>query len=237
MCVLEKCALAVIGVLTVGVPTVAGQTSVAPADKWVQFRGTSELTGVSEAAVPSELRLLWTFEVADSIDSSAAIVDGVVYVGTYTGELIAVDLETGMLRWRYQASEEMGIGESSPAVSGGLAYVGDLAGMLHAVDTSTGKVAWTYQTEGEIKSSPVISGDTVLIGSYDGHLYGLDAHTGELMWKHETLNYVHATPAVVDGVAYFGGCDEMFRGVRIADGEEVFSVPGRCLYSGIASDQ
>jgi len=43
------------------------------------------------------------------------------------------------------------------------------------------------------------------------------------VWKVETLNYVHATPAVVDGVAYFGGCDAMFRGIRVSNGEEVFS--------------
>jgi len=48
---------------------------------------------------------------------------------------------------------------------------------------------------------------------------------GALAWKYETLNYVHATPAVVDGVAYFGGCDEVFRGVRVSDGEEVLSTP------------
>ena len=35
---------------------------------------------------------------------------------------------------------------------------------------------------------------------------------------------MHATPSVADGIAYFGGCDEMFRGVRIADGEEIFSL-------------
>ena len=46
-----------------------------------------------------------------------------------------------------------------------------------------------------------------------------------MVWKHETLNYVHATPAVVDGVAYFGGCDEVFRGVRVSDGEEVLNLP------------
>ena len=53
------------------------------------------------------------------MDSSPAIVDGVVYVGTAAGELVALALTDGALRWRYKAGES--IGESSPAVAGGLA--------------------------------------------------------------------------------------------------------------------
>ena len=144
------------GVITFGVLTfvstiVAGQPQTAHSDRWSQFRGTPELTGVSETTLPNDLQLLWTFEAGESIDSSAAISDGTVYVGTYSGDLVAVDLETGTLRWKYQASEEMGIGESSPAVGRGVVYVGDLAGMLHAVDATTWESLWTYQTEGEIK--------------------------------------------------------------------------------------
>ena len=94
------------GVLTLG--TAAAQTTNAPPNEWAQFRGTPGLSGTSDASVPETLELLWTFEAGESIDSSAAIVDGVVYVGTYSGELVAVDLETGTERWRYLASEDMG---------------------------------------------------------------------------------------------------------------------------------
>ena len=39
--------------------------------------------------------MLWTYEAGDAIESSAAIVDGVVYVGSQTGELHAVNLADG----------------------------------------------------------------------------------------------------------------------------------------------
>ena len=219
-----KLLFVVSSVLVVGTSTAAGQPPAAQPDQWPQFRGTRELTGVSAATVPSDLKLLWTLEAGDSIDSSAAIFEGTVYVGTYTGELIAVDLDTGTLEWTYLASEVMGIGESSPAVGDGLVYIGDLGGVLHAVDRTTGQMVWTYQTDGEIKSSPVVTGNTILVGSYDGYLYALDAKNGDLLWNLETGNYVHATPAIFDGVAYFGGCDEIFRGVRVTDGKEIVSM-------------
>ena len=45
-----------------------------PADNWSQFRGNPRLTGVSDSKVPADLKLLWTYEAGDSIESSAAIV-------------------------------------------------------------------------------------------------------------------------------------------------------------------
>ena len=155
----------------------------------------------SAAAMPATLKLLWTYDAGDAIESSAAIADGVVYVGSRTGELHAVNLADGSVKWKYKASAD-GIGESSPAVAGGLVYVGDLSGVVHAVDVATGKAAWTFKTGGEVKSSPVVAGDRVLIGSYDSNLYALGAKDGKVLWKVQTEGYVHATPAVVDGVAY-----------------------------------
>ena len=146
--------------------------TTAPADAWPQFRGNPSLTGVSDTTLPAELTLLWTYEADEAIDSSAAIADGIVYVGTYAGSLIALDLATGDERWTYTTGD-LGIGESSPAVAGDLVFIGDLGGVFHAVDTETGTARWTFETLGEIKSSPVIIDDRVLIGSYDGYLYGL----------------------------------------------------------------
>src|SRR5205807_3968037 len=54
---------------------------------WPQFRGNHALTGVATSALPDTLKLLWTYEAGESIESSAAIVNGVVYVGSTNGNL------------------------------------------------------------------------------------------------------------------------------------------------------
>jgi outer membrane protein assembly factor BamB len=192
-------------------------------DAWPQFRGNPLLTGVSKTDVPKNIRLLWTYEAGEAIESSAAIADGTVFVGTQKGELIALDLGNGSVRWKYNAAQE-GIGESSPCVSNGVVYVGDLSGVLHAVSARDGRRLWTFKTGGEIKSSPVIVGDRVLIGSYDQHLYCLTAARGELVWKLRTNGPVHSTGGVASGLIFVAGCDEIFRGVRIADGREAFTL-------------
>ncbi len=165
------------------------------ADAWPQFRGNFNNTGVSPSAPPAELKMLWTFDAGDIIESSAAIAGGVVFVGTGKSELIAVDLQSGKLKWSYKTTEA--VTESSPAVSGGLVYIGDQAGVFHAVNANTGTGAWSFKTEGEIKSSPVIVGDRALIGSYDGALYCFNARDGKKLWNFKTENYVHCTPSVV----------------------------------------
>src|SRR5438094_284375 len=192
---------------------------VTKADAWPQFRGDPAHTGISSSVLPAALKLLWTYDAGEAIESSAAIVDGTVFVGSGSGDLIALNLQTGSVRWKYHAAE---IGESSPTVANGIVYIGDLSGVLHAVDVQTGKALWTFKTQGEIRSSPIVVADKVLIGSYDRYLYGLSARNGTLAWKVEFQGYVHATPAVANGIVYLGGCDETFRGIRASDGKEMF---------------
>src|ERR1700691_1512367 len=154
------------------------------ADDWPQFRGNPSLTGIATSAVPKTLKLLWTFEAGDSIESSAAIVDGTVYVGSQTAELIAVNLADGKLKWKYKVTD--GIGESSPAVGDGIVVVGDLSGVVHGVSAKDGKGIWTFAASSEVKASPVIVDGKVIIGSYDGNLYALGLKDGKVAWQFRT---------------------------------------------------
>jgi len=200
--------------------TVAAQNT--PASNWSQFRGNHSLTGVSDSNVPETLRHLWTFEAGESIESSAAIVGGTVFVGSQKGELVSLNLENGAVYWKFPTGAP--IGESSPAYSAGVVYIGNLDGWLNALNASDGKKLWAFKTGSEIKSSPVVVGDRVLIGSYDQYLYCLSTRNGAVLWKVKTDGPVHATPSISGGTAFIAGCDEVFRAIRIADGKEIFSV-------------
>ena len=68
----------------------------------------ANLTGVSASTPPATLKVLWTYDTKDVIDSSAAIVDGVVYVGGGNGDLLALDLASGKLRWKYTTGNLIG---------------------------------------------------------------------------------------------------------------------------------
>src|SRR3954462_6802674 len=103
---------------------------------WPQFRGDARLGGVAAADLPATLSLKWTYEAGETIESSTAIVDGVVYAGAGDGNLLAPPRATSKLR-RTSAPGTL-LGEPSPAVAGGLVYVGDLSGVSHAVNVKDG---------------------------------------------------------------------------------------------------
>ena len=192
---------------------------------WVSFRGNPQLTGVADSELSDNPQLLWTFQAADMIESTAAVVDGTVYIGALDGILYAIDAETGKKRWTYQTNSSI---KASPAINDGVVYFGDGDGVFHAVDINTHEMKWQFQTEGEIISSANFAGDRVLFGSYDGFLYCLNRENGELVWKFETEGYVHGTPGVwtepesgsgdAKNFAIVTGCDSYLRVINIDDG-------------------
>jgi outer membrane protein assembly factor BamB len=48
--------------------------------------------------------LRWSYQAKESIDSSAAIVDDTVYVGSRDNSLYAIDVATGKVRWQYKTA-------------------------------------------------------------------------------------------------------------------------------------
>jgi eukaryotic-like serine/threonine-protein kinase len=192
-------------------------------DDWPMFRGSSALTGITSVKLPQPLKLRWSFQAKDSIESSAAIVDGTVYVGSMDSSLYAINLATGKLNWRYATSGA--VEESSPCVCNGMVFVGDLNGVMHAVDAVTGKARWSYKAEGEIKSSSNCAENRIYFGSYDQNLYCVSAATGTLIWKYATDGPVHCTPSIDKGRVYISGCDETFRAIDTASGKQIFSIP------------
>ena len=117
---------------------VARPWAVQSSQAWPQFRGDARLTGVA-TELPATLSLKWTYEGGESFESSPAIADGVVYAGAGNGDLLAIDLQSGKLRWKYPTGNLLG--ESSPAVGGGLVYIGDLSGIVPAANIKDGSPA------------------------------------------------------------------------------------------------
>ena len=105
------------------------------ANAWPSFRGNPQLTGVAASKLDPELKVRWKVDVKEPVTSTAAIVDGVVYIGADDFNLYAINLADGSVRWKYAAKEAI---RSSPMVAGGIVYFGDQEGTFHAVHTVSG---------------------------------------------------------------------------------------------------
>lgn len=191
--------------------------TTAAADTWNTFRGNPQLTGVASSNLVPPLTLLWAYSTQDAIESTAAICEGRVYVGSLDGQFYALDLHTGALVWQYQADGEI---KSSPTVADSTVYFGDEAGTFHAVATQSGRRRWTFAADAGITSSANHADGRLYFGSYDQHLYCLDAAAGTLIWKIATEGYIHSTPVLYENRVAVAGCDGYLRLLDRADGTQ-----------------
>ncbi|UCD28507.1 MAG: PQQ-binding-like beta-propeller repeat protein, partial [Planctomycetota bacterium] len=191
------------------------------AANWPMFRGNPQLTGVAKTTLPKKLQLRWKFEAPAEVESSAAIIDGMVYIGCHDGFLYALNLATGTVKWKYEATESI---RSSPCVVGNNVFFGDSGGVFHAVKIRDGSGKWTFQTDGEIISSTNYMEGKLLFGSYDGYLYCVAAGDGKLIWKTETEGRIHGTPGIAGDKVLVAGCDEDLHVFRLNDGANIGTV-------------
>jgi outer membrane protein assembly factor BamB len=196
---------------------------------WPQFRegllhrGQNRYENVLSPSTTS-IGKAWTFHLgsgdATYPASSPALVNGVVYVGSFDDHLYALDAATGAKRWSFRTGASI---RSSPAVANGVVYVGSEDGRLYALDDATGTQRWSFQSGTSVGSSPTVAHGTVYIGFGDHNVYALDAATGAMRWSFRTGNYVFSSPAVANGVVYVGSSDDHVYALDAATGVEKWS--------------
>ena len=178
---------------------------------------------------------LWRFETKGAVDSSPAISNGVVYVGSQDGNLYAIDAVTGTEKWRFKTGDKV---FSPPAVSNGVVYVGSWDKNLYAIDAVTGTEKWRFKTGNYVSSSPAVSNGVVYVGSMDTNLYAIDAVTGTEKWQFTTGGCVISSPAVSNGIVYAGSYDGNLYAIDAVSGTKKwqFTTGGRVSSSPAVSN-
>ncbi len=186
------------------------------AGSWPQIGGGPAHTGRQDAPIAPPLQSLWTRAVGGSIAlGSPVVADGVVVVsvadraGGNRGGLVALELATGVERWRYTTPYPT---SNAPAIESGIVVVGLGNGELHAVDLADGAPRWIFDAadglpmlESSLWAAPTIA-DGVVYVALQGAFTAIDLATGDEVWRHDrTNNYPWlgslAAVAIADGTA------------------------------------
>jgi outer membrane protein assembly factor BamB len=102
-----------------------------------------------------QLKKLWAFRTGGVIAASAAIVGGVVYVGSWDGYEYALDARTGAMKWKTFLGIDDALPDCDPPILGvssgaevqnGVVYVGGGDGYWYALDAKGGKILWKIFT-------------------------------------------------------------------------------------------
>ncbi len=154
--------------------------------------------------------------IADPFDvflSSPVVAEGAVYFGSGDGNLYAVDVASGELRWKFQTGDVV---HASPAYANGVLYFGSWDSYFYAVEAATGKEKWRFHggedpvlhNQVGFQSSPAVANGVVYTGCRDAQLHALDAATGKEKWHFDNaLSWVISSPAVSDAKVFFATSD------------------------------
>jgi outer membrane protein assembly factor BamB len=153
-----------------------------------------------------------------AFESSPAVANGIVYIGSDDGNLYALNASNGDKIWNYTTSFQQTYltgnqVTSSPAVSQGIVYVGSVGGNIYAFNATTGDKIWSYYTGPSVnygggywhgvQASPAVANGVVYVGSVDGNMYALDASTGKQIWAEKFFSIL-SSAAVSGDVVYVG---------------------------------
>jgi outer membrane protein assembly factor BamB len=192
---------------------------------WSMFHHDQNHSGYSTSTAPSSNNVLWSYQTGNStflmLQSSPAVVNGRVYVGSGDNKMYCLDADTGAKIWDYTTGYWV---MSSPAVADGKIYFGSLDQNIYCLDADTGVKIWNYATRGNIGSSPTVVNGKLYIGSVDGNIYCLDAENGVKIWNYSTPpNVVLSSPAVTNERVYFGSDDHNVYCLDAETGEKIWN--------------
>ena len=138
------------------------------------------------------------------VGASPAVSQNRIYCGTYGSEILAVNLDTGEIAWRYRHPKRRFPFFASAALTEDMVVIGGRDKMVHALSPETGEPLWTYTTKSRIESSVVIVGKRAFFGTTRGVFIALDVSTGESVWEFATGSSIVASPSVADNRIYIG---------------------------------
>jgi len=188
---------------------------------WPMYGGCPARCGL-DVKIGLPIKEAWKFQTGRKVKSSPVISKGVVYVGSDSGELCALDLSTGKKKWGVKfgpaitSDSETGADSkcfwirSAPAVGNGIVVCGADDGVMRAFDAKTGKPKWQFATAGQIRASAAIVGERVVFGSWDGHCYCVRLSDGREFWRFRVdvpTGRMYTAPAVACGRVYVGAWD------------------------------
>jgi len=153
-----------------------------------------------------------------------------VYIGTYSGEVYALNTANGECIWVYPPKGEGYIGAvvGSPVIANGIIYISSSDGKVYALNTTNGKLKWeTDHTLAEkLWTSPAVIGDTLYVSTFDGHLYALSLETGELSdWSFESEAGFASSPVIDEDIIFLGSFDRHLYAIKIGSDVPVWKFP------------
>jgi glucose dehydrogenase len=154
-----------------------------------------------------------------------------------TGEVVAVELDTGKVKWRKGVPGGV---LASVAVKAGLAIFTATDGKVRAWDAFTGRERWAYDAKAPFFAGPAVANDTVYAADLRGVVHALTLSGGKREWTLDLAadpatkasGMVYGSPIVHRGRLYLATCNPgdtraQAAGVVVCIGDKIEQDAGR----------
>lgn len=149
-----------------------------------------------------------------------AVADGVIYTGTFDGNMLAIDASEGSVIWQRALSDQPVV--ASPLVLDGQLFETTPEGTIVRLDPATGDTVWTWTGDTELADwAAAAGGGLFYIADAGGDLVAIDTATGTTKWIAD-LNDARRNPAYADGVVYVGGDSRSFYALDATTGSVIW---------------
>ena len=152
------------------------------------------LVSISPKSGRNELESLRDIEMTPSIK------DGLIYIGSYQGSLISVDMITGETVWRRQLSIH-----SNVAIDNDNIYITSSNGDLYGLDRFSGDTIWrSIVDKNSLFTAPVSIDQYIISFSVNGYIAILDKNDGKVLHYNKMLDNIdkESSVYVIDKTLY-----------------------------------
>ena len=152
------------------------------------------LTSISPRSGRNELESLRDVEMTPLLD------DGIVFVGSYQGSLIAVDSLTGTLIWSVPMSVRSNLDTDEYNI-----YVATEDGSIFALDKYTGDIVWKSSVNSKLfLTQTLVYENYITTLSTSGHIVIVDRNTGNLLSLQELISPIdyQSRFLIIDKILY-----------------------------------
>ena len=197
-----------------------------PTPSNTRFQNSTQ-AGLTREQIPS-LKLKWAFGFSGDITAFAAptILNGVLFVGSASGAVQALEASTGCLYWVFQANGPVRSAILAMPTAGGYSlFFSDLIGWFYSVDAQSGRLLWKRRIDAHeatrLTGSPVAQDGIVFVPAasweetralspdypcctFRGSVTALRARDGSVVWQSYLTEKPKKTGVSTSGTPRYG---------------------------------
>jgi outer membrane protein assembly factor BamB len=161
--------------------------------------------------------------IAD-IDADPVIIGTIAFVGSYNGDLAAVDIASGTILWRRELSAHAGLAADTANL-----FITDSIDQIWGADPSDGAGRWRQEgLKHRQVTAPALVGDLLVVGDLDGYVHVLSRTDGQIVGRTRIKGKgaISARPIASGGRVFVSTDEGVLTALRIG-GASPSAAPGR----------